>query len=178
MIGGATTERFWSAVQGLGVAEQARRRRRAVELLRRHDVTYNLHGDPEDSRRPWPLDLAPLIIEEGDWAELERGVEQRARVLEALLADLHGPGRVVEAGILSDEAVRGSPYHLAPMRGATVAGGRWLAIYACDVARDGEGRWVAVEDRCQVPSGMGYALENRIVVARTLPELFKDAHIR
>lgn len=151
--------------------EQARR------LIRDNGVTYAMQDENSGDQRPWVLDPIPLVIPGSDWATLELGINQRARVLDALLADLYGPQHVLREGLVPPELVFGSPRFLRCCHGMASPGGRWLHLYAAVVARNRDGRWVAIGDRTDVPRGLGYALENRLVVSRLFPEAFEQCNV-
>lgn len=103
---------------------------------------------------------------------------QRARLLNALLADLYGDQRLLAEGLLPSELVFGHPNFLWPALGIRPPGGIFLHSYAVDLARDADGRWQVLADRTQAPSGAGYALENRQIVSRALPELYRDLRVQ
>lgn len=148
--------------------------RRALELTRRliveNGVTYNVYADPQGADRPWALDPIPLLLTDAEWRSIERGLAQRARLLNALLADLYGPQRLLAEGIVPPELVFGHPNFLWPCVGITPRQGNWLHVYAADLARAPDGRWWVMADRTQTPSGAGYALENREILEQVLPE--------
>ncbi|HEX3838048.1 MAG TPA: circularly permuted type 2 ATP-grasp protein [Steroidobacteraceae bacterium] len=156
--------------------------RRGIELTRRliteSGVTYNVYADPKGADRPWALDPLPLMISATEWRLIERGVAQRARVLEALLADLYGPQRLIAEGVVPPELPFGHPNFLWPAHGIVPAGGTWLHIYAVDLARAPDGRWWVLADRTQSPSGAGYALENREIIEQVLPDPLRDLDVR
>ena len=151
--------------------------REARRLVRDNGVTYNLYGDPRGMSRPWELDPLPLLIRGEEWADLERGLIQRAELLNAVLLDLYGPRTLIEKGLLPAELVDGFGGYLLPCHGVAVTGNRPLIHYGVDLTRDAEGRWRVIGDRTQTPSGSGYALENRVVLSRVLPSLFRDSHV-
>ena len=157
---------------GLGRAEIERRFAGADRHLAESGVVYRVYGDEADADRPWPLAHLPIVIDAADWAVLAEGVLQRARLFEAILADLMGPARLVHDGILPAALIAGNPEFLRPLAGIGPAGGSHLHLYAADVTRAPDGRWWVLADRTQAPSGAGYAIENRIAVSRALPELF------
>jgi uncharacterized circularly permuted ATP-grasp superfamily protein/uncharacterized alpha-E superfamily protein len=156
--------------------------RRGVELTRRliseNGVTYNVYADPKGADRPWALDPLPLMISAAEWRQIEQGVAQRARVLDALLADLYGPQRLIAEGVVPPELPFGHPNFLWPAHGIVPTGGTWLHIYAVDLARAPDGRWWVLADRTQSPSGAGYALENREIIEQVLPDPIRDLDIR
>jgi uncharacterized circularly permuted ATP-grasp superfamily protein/uncharacterized alpha-E superfamily protein len=156
--------------------------RRGVDLARRliveNGVTYNVYADPQGRDRPWVLDPLPLLLSAAEWREIELGVEQRARLLDALLADLYGPQELLNAGVVPPELPFGHPNFLWPCHGITPPGNRRLHVHAVDISRSADGTWWALADRTQAPSGPGYALENRQIVTRVFPDLFNDLGVR
>ncbi|MBP3953944.1 circularly permuted type 2 ATP-grasp protein [Gemmata sp. G18] len=169
--------KFFDSLHELGPTEMARRWREAKDLIRENGVTYNVYGDPDGIARPWQLDPIPLLIPHAEAAALERGLVQRARLLELVLADLYGPQWLLKDGILPPELIVPNPGFLRPVHGIRVPGGRYLHLYAANLGRGFDGRWRVIGDRTQAPSGAGYALENRIVMTRTLPEAFQDCRV-
>jgi uncharacterized circularly permuted ATP-grasp superfamily protein/uncharacterized alpha-E superfamily protein len=156
--------------------------RRGVDLARRliveNGVTYNVYADPQGRDRPWVLDPLPLLLTASEWREIEAGVIQRARLFDALLADLYGPQQLLRDGTVPPQVPFGHPNFLWPCHGIAPAGGRWLQVYAVDISRSADGQWWALADRTQTPSGPGYALENRQIVSRVFPQLLNDVGVR
>src|ERR1700676_3698865 len=156
--------------------------RHGVELARRliveNGVTYNVYADPQGRDRPWVLDPLPILLTAAEWHEIELGVAQRARLFDALLADIYGPQRLLADGTVPAELPFGHPNFLWPCHGITPAGGHWLHVHAVDISRSADGRWWALDDRTQTPSGPGYALENRQIVSRVFPDLLGDLGVR
>jgi uncharacterized circularly permuted ATP-grasp superfamily protein/uncharacterized alpha-E superfamily protein len=140
-------------------------------------VTYNVYGDPQGMERPWELDPIPLLMAPADAGVIETGLVQRAGLLEGALADLYGPQTLVARGILPPQLVYGHPGFLRACHGMKVPGGRYLHLYAADLGRAPDGSMVVLADRTQAPSGAGYVLENRIVLARMLPEVFRECKV-
>jgi uncharacterized circularly permuted ATP-grasp superfamily protein/uncharacterized alpha-E superfamily protein len=157
--------------------ELAERWEQARRLIRDNGVTYTMQDEPSREQRPWVLDPIPLVIADADWMALEIGINQRARVLDALLADIYGPQHVLREGILPADLVFGHPGFLRCCHGMTVPGGRRLHLYAVVVARNRDGVWMALGDRTDVPRGLGYALENRLVVSRLFPAAFQECNV-
>jgi uncharacterized circularly permuted ATP-grasp superfamily protein/uncharacterized alpha-E superfamily protein len=158
-------------------AELADRWEQARKLIRDNGVTYNVHDDAAGEQRPWVLDPIPLVIAQADWTRLEVGVNQRARVLDALLADLYGPQHMLREGLVPPELVFANPAFLRCCHGIAQPGGRWLHLHAAIVVRNQDGRWMALDDRTGVPQGLGYALENRLAVSRLLPDVFQECNV-
>ena len=150
----------------------------AERLVRDYGVTYNAHGDPSGEDRPWRLDPIPLLIAPAEWQALERGLVQRARLLNAILADLYGDQRLLTDGPIPVSLVFGNHQFLRPVHGIEVPRGIFLHFLAIDLARGPDGRWWVLNDRTQAPVGAGYALENRVIMARTLPDMFHDCRVQ
>lgn len=168
-------------IDGLGSmtdAELARRWRLAERLLHENGLTYTADVDPGRNERPWNLDFMPVVIGASEWRALEDGLIQRARLLDAMLADLYGAQLLLRDGQLPAAVVLGNPHFLRPCHGVRPRDGRYLHVYAADLGRGPDGRWWVLADRTQAPSGVGFALENRVVLSRCLPELFRDFHVR
>ena len=168
----AVWTRFFDAFAAMTPAEIERRFGSADRHLREAGVTYRAPGETAD--RLWPLSHLPLLIDEADWQQLTAGIVQRAQLLELVLSDLYGEGRLVAEGALPAAAIAGSAEYLRPVCGIKPPGGRYLNLYAADVGRGPDGRWWVLGDRTQAPSGAGYALENRLVLSRAFSTLYKS----
>jgi uncharacterized circularly permuted ATP-grasp superfamily protein/uncharacterized alpha-E superfamily protein len=164
------------SLRALGSAELERRWEAARRLIHENGVTYNVYGDPRGLDRPWELDPYPLVLAPEEWARLRDALAQRARLWNAVLADLYGGQRLLRAGLLPPELVFAHPGYLRPCVGAA-ANAASLQLYAADLARAPDGQWWVLADRTQAPSGAGYALENRLVLSRILPEAFRDSRV-
>src|SRR4051794_29581414 len=171
-------DRFIHTLSGLGPEELAHRWQTARQRIRENGVTYNVYGDPLGMDRPWNLDAIPLLIPPDEWAHLEKGLIQRARLLNLILADLYGPQRLLLGGLLPPALVFANPGFWRPCHGVPVAGNTYLHLLAVDLARAPDGDWWVISDRTQAPSGAGYALENRIVLGGTFPDLFREFQVR
>jgi uncharacterized circularly permuted ATP-grasp superfamily protein/uncharacterized alpha-E superfamily protein len=167
--------RLLEALAALPPEEVEQRFAAADRRIRDMGVSYRVHG--EAAERNWPLGRMPLLIPEAEWREIARGVEQRADLLERVLADIYGPGRLVAEGFLPAAAVAGSKDYMPQMNGVKPPGGRWLRLYAAELGRGPDGRWWVLGDRTQAPSGSGYTLENRLVLSQTFPAFFREMNV-
>jgi uncharacterized circularly permuted ATP-grasp superfamily protein/uncharacterized alpha-E superfamily protein len=155
--------------------------RRMVNLerqVRDNGVSYNVYADADGPQRPWSMDLFPLIVSPQSWAQIEAGVLQRTKLLDRIMADVYGPQRLLAANLLPPALVQGHPGYLRPMHGVKPAGGTHLHIAAFDLARDPSGSWWVVSQRTQAPSGLGYLLENRLIISRLFPEAFRALNVQ
>jgi uncharacterized circularly permuted ATP-grasp superfamily protein/uncharacterized alpha-E superfamily protein len=159
-------------------AERAATQEHARRMLRDNGVTFTAHGDADTTRRPWKLDLLPVVIEPGEWRQIETGLSQRARLLNEILIDLYGAQRGIASGVIPPGLVFGNPQFLRPCANAPVRRNHYLQFLAFDLARAPDGRWWVLSDRTEAPSGAGFALENRVVSSHCLPELFAGQNVR
>jgi uncharacterized circularly permuted ATP-grasp superfamily protein/uncharacterized alpha-E superfamily protein len=156
----------------LGHPELLNRRAEAARLLADDGVDYQLSG-PGRGRRRWTLDPVPVLLGSQEWTEVERGVIQRAELLNLILTDLYGERRLLRTGLLPPELVYSHPGFVRQADQVRVPGPQLFSV-AVDVARTASGRWWALSDRTQTPAGFGYALENRVVVSRVFPSMYRD----
>jgi uncharacterized circularly permuted ATP-grasp superfamily protein/uncharacterized alpha-E superfamily protein len=160
----------WSAVfeelAGLSGESLAHARERAQRHADDIGTGFRIIGEGEE--RPWPLSPVPLLIPEREWQGIASGIAQRADLLEAVLADLYGEGRLVAEGHVPAALVAGSPFFLRPLAGLAPPGGYHLQFVAVDLCRGPSGEWRVLADHLRAPAGAGYALENRLAMARTL----------
>ncbi len=164
-------------LEEFGAAELARRADACQRFVNEHGITYNVYGDPRGMERPWQLDPIPLVIAPEEWRALETGLIQRATLLNRILADCYGAQDLIRSRWLSPALVFGQPDFLRPCHGIRLPGDTFLHFYAADLARSPDGRWWVVSDRTQIPTGAGYALANRLVTSRILPEPFRDNQV-
>jgi uncharacterized circularly permuted ATP-grasp superfamily protein/uncharacterized alpha-E superfamily protein len=127
--------------------------------------------------RPWRLDPLPLILEDRDWAALEAGLVQRAQLLDAIMADLYGARRLLSRYQVPAAAIFDHDEYVRPLVGSKALARQRLFMVAADLGRDGSGQWKVISDRTQAPSGAGYAMQNRRVVARVMPEIYHQANL-
>ncbi len=164
-------------LSGLGPSGLLARRTELARLLRNEGATYNVTRDQESRRQPWSLDPCPLVVDDSEWATLEAAVAQRVALLNLIFADIYAERRLVAEGRIPAELVLGHPAFLRACVGTAAPGGRRLFLTAVDVVRDASGAFRAVGDRAQAPSGLGYALVNRTILSRVLPNLHRESGV-
>lgn len=168
-------ERFLARLEALGHESINRRWDLAARLIREDDVQHPAGEGP--ASESWSLDLLPLLITPSDWQAIESAIIQRATLINQVLQDLHGPQHLIRNGVIPPDLVFAHPGFLRPCHGMKVPDGRFLHFYAADIGRAGDGRFILLADRTQAPSGAGYALENRVVITRTFPEIFRNFQV-
>lgn len=182
VTGQGGVRRHWQGVLSLinalphGLAERVDSARRVLD---EDGATYNIYSDPRSASQRWAFDPLPLILEADEWNALAAGLAQRARLLNTVVNDIYGPQRLLREHLIPPALVFANPEFLRPCRDPEAASDRpLLHHYAADLMRQPDGRWVVLSDRTQLAAGLGYALENRRVQARTMPELFRGRHVQ
>ncbi len=165
-------------LDAMGVQGLRHRTETARRIIHEQGITYNVYGDPLGVERPWELDPLPFVISANEWAGLERGLIQRATLINRILADCYGPQELIRSRWLPPALLFAQPDFLRPAHGIRASNGTYLHCYAADLARSPDGRWWVLSDRTQIPTGAGYALANRLVTSRVLPEPFRDCRVQ
>ncbi|MDO5494460.1 MAG: circularly permuted type 2 ATP-grasp protein [bacterium] len=158
---------IWEHLEGLGTRGLLSRKREVARLARDEGIGATA---PAIGAR-WQVDPIPLIFDESEWAPLAEGLQQRARLLDAILTDLYGERRLLRDHLLPAELFLGHDGYLLPADSVTIPGPRQLPVAGADLARGPDG-WVVITDRTQAPAGIGYALANRRLVTRVMEPLF------
>lgn len=170
-------QKILSALDAKGPAALRQYHERAKRMRHEDGATINPFDDPIERATPWALDMIPLPISQGDWNDIESGLMQRALLLEKILADTYGPQSLLKSGSLPPELVFANPNFLLPCHGIQPFGDRFLTFYAADIYRAADGRFRVLRDYGSNPAGLGYALENRIVMSRLFSELYHTSQI-
>ncbi|MCX7302545.1 MAG: circularly permuted type 2 ATP-grasp protein [Rhodobacterales bacterium] len=150
---------------------------RGDQYLRDQGVYLRQYGAEGSTERAWPLSHIPVLIEEAEWETLTAGLIQRADLLERVMTDLYGPGKLVSDGYLPPSLIAGNSEWLRPLVDVVPRGGHFLQFVAFEIGRGPDGCWWVLGDRTQAPSGAGFALENRVATTRTFSDFYAAAHV-
>ncbi len=161
----------------LGRAEFRRRQKLADLTFLRSGVTFSVYDGSGSTERIFPFDLVPRIVSATEWAEVSMGLAQRIRALDHFLADVYGDQRILDEGTVPRALVEGSKVYRKEMRGIRPPGGGYVHIAGIDLIRDREGRFVVLEDNVRTPSGVSYVLENREMMKKVFPEVFRECAV-
>jgi len=149
----------------------------AERLLEDLGATYNVYTDAGGAGRPFRADPLPLLIDPAEWRRVAAGLQQRSRLLEAVMADVYGPQRLLKEGLLSPDLVHANPDFLPGVRGFQPPGGKYLLASGFDLIRDPWGHWSVLRDHARIPGGLSQTLESRSVSANVLPAEFENSHV-
>ena len=171
-------DKLFTAFDTLGVSGLTARQKDIDWLLSENGVTYNVYNDPQGMHRPWNLNVVPFVLHQKEWDQVTQGIKQRAEILNLVLKDVYGEGKLIKEGVIPYEVIYGHRGFLRQCSGMELNTEKYLSIYAADLCRGTDGRLWVVNDRTEAPSGMGYALENRSTINRILPEMFAQMNIK
>ena len=168
---------FIRGLTAMGGEGRAQAAETAARMLRDNDVTYVARGSDGETARQWRLDMLPLLMSSTEWHALETGLIQRARLLNMIVADMYGPQQLLKSRSVPPALVFGNPEFLLPCHGVGAREDTFLHLLAFDLGRSPDGQWWVLSNRAQSPAGAGYALENRIITSRCLPEMFESCNV-
>jgi uncharacterized circularly permuted ATP-grasp superfamily protein/uncharacterized alpha-E superfamily protein len=171
-------DKFLQSLNQLGPDELQSRNLDINRYLKENGVTYNIYHNNNEFNYHWNLDIIPFLIHEQDWSIIESGLSQRASLFDLILKDIYGEQKLIKDGIIPMEIIY---YHRGFIReccGIDQPGNQNLVIYSADIAKSKDGGIWVLNDRTQAPSGSGYALENRMAMARIVPELFDQVKVK
>jgi uncharacterized circularly permuted ATP-grasp superfamily protein len=155
----------------------AQKKQEAEALFRRIGITFAVYGEGGDTERLIPFDMMPRVFTESEWRKLERGVKQRARALNAFLWDVYHRAEIIKAGIVPADLVYRNEAYEPAVVGVDPPGRVYSHIVGIDLVRTGPEEFFVLEDNCRTPSGVSYMLENREIMMRMFPELFRGMRI-
>ena len=154
-------------------AEQLEIKRKEAELLfRRVGITFNVYGENAGTERLIPFDVIPRLLANDEWQVLSKGAIQRVKALNMFLHDIYHDREIIKAGIVSENILLHSQYR-PEMFDVDVPGGIYAHIAGIDIVRTGEKQFYVLEDNLRTPSGVSYMLEDRKMMMRLFPELFR-----
>lgn len=150
-----------------------------AESMRMEDgATINPYDDLTEPQTCWGLDMIPLPLDSREWTAIESGIKQRLALLDKVLADTYGEQLLLKNGDLPPELIYANPSFLHACHGIIPPGDRYLTFYAADLYRGADGHYHVLRDYGSSPAGLGYALENRIVISRIFSDLYHKTQIR
>lgn len=166
-----------STFQSLDSFDYSNARNAANKILQENGVNFTGIVEEESQLRPWEIDLLPVSFSEQCWDAISQGISQRAKLIESITHDLYGEGRLISSGLIPPELVfRNNDFHREfhelPKESSQ------LLLYGCELGRSSSGQWWILSDRSSAPSGISYAVENRIVSSETMPEVFHRSQIQ
>jgi uncharacterized circularly permuted ATP-grasp superfamily protein len=141
-------------------------------------ITFTVYGDDDGTERIFPFDLIPRIIPDKEWQLIERGLTQRITALNLFLYDIYHEQKIIKDKVIPEDVVKTALHYRPEMLGVDVAKDIYVHICGSDLIRDGDGRYLVLEDNGRCPSGVSYLLENREAMKRAFPKTYQDSSVR
>jgi len=159
-------------------SEDLAQRKTAAELaIRQMGITFTVYSDKGNIDREWPFDIIPRVIDALEWRQIEKGLKQRLKALNLFVNDLYNDQQIINDGIVPRQLLDSSANFRPECKGIHPPHGVWAHICGSDLVRNEEGTMYVLEDNLRVPSGVSYMIENREVMKRTVPEVFRKCRI-
>ena len=163
----------------------ADRREEAEVIFRRVGITFAVYGDKDEdasgTERLIPFDLIPRVIPNDEWRTMKEGLVQRVTALNRFLHDIYHDQDIIRAGHIPAEQILSNAQYRPEMKGVDLFNGIYSHISGVDMVRapnaDGVGEYYVLEDNLRVPSGVSYMLEDRKMMLRLFPELFRQNRV-
>lgn len=174
----AHVQHLLASLQQLSEEELTYRRRAAEAMLLNMGITFNVYGDEQGTEKIMPFDVLPRIVAGDEWDALDKGLRQRVRALNLFLQDIYGPQQIVKDGVIPEHVIQSAKSFRPECVGLRPPRGIWCHINGIDLVRDGNGRMFVLEDNLRCPSGVSYVLENREIMKRTFPQVFRGLNVR
>ena len=167
-----------SILESFTLEDVARRERLQRLALMNQGITFTILGEKEGLERIFPFDFVPRIIPAGEWKQIQDGLVQRITALNLFLLDIYGEQKCLRDKVIPAELVLSRREYKRELRGVIPPRKIFTHVVGTDIIRDGEGRYLVLEDNCRVPSGVSYVLENRTLLNRVFPEFFASYPVR
>ncbi|MGB7344207.1 MAG: circularly permuted type 2 ATP-grasp protein [Pirellulaceae bacterium] len=165
-------------INSMGVAELSRRQSAIEHALYRMGITFTVYSDTQGTEKIMPFDVVPRIVSADLWSEIDAGLQQRIRALNRFLDDVYNERKIIAAGLIPAELVESASGFLPQCLGLRPPKGVWCHITGTDLVRDNEGKVFVLEDNLRCPSGVSYVLQNRHVMKRNFPQVFRASRVR
>lgn len=153
------------------------RNKQADILFRRMGITFAVYGEQTGVERLIPFDPIPRIIANAEWEKLNAGICQRVKALNRFLDDVYGERDILKAGLIPQDLILQNSEYTAEVEGFTPPNKVHTHISGIDIVRVDPDNFFVLEDNMRCPSGVSYMLEDREVMMRLFPDLFKEYNV-
>lgn len=163
-------------LSNVSIQQLAAKRAEAEVLFRRVGITFNVYGEADGAERLIPFDVIPRLISANEWDYLSKGAVQRVRALNMFLHDIYHDQEIIKAGIVPASILANAQFR-PEMFGVNVPNQVYAHVAGVDLVRTGESQFYVLEDNLRTPSGVSYMLEDRKMMMRLFPDLFRQYSI-
>ena len=168
---------IYDNLERVGIKQLEQKQTEIDWRLEDNGVTYNIYNDPEGTNRRWNLDPIPFVLENEEWEEISKGLKQRAKLLNLIFKDLYTEQKLIKEGIIPAEIIFGHKGFIPEVFNFENTDYYTMKYYAADISRGPNGKFWVISDKTQSPSGLGYAIENRLTMNSILNDLYPKVEI-
>ncbi len=147
------------------------------ELLARYGVKFGIYKNNVFKEQLFPFDAIPRIIEQDEFAYLEKGLKQRCTALNLFINDIYGDKNIIKDGVVPEEFVYAGSGYLVQCDGVKPPKGIYNHISGIDLVQGKDKSWYILEDNLRVPSGASYPMIARDICRKASPKTFETTHI-
>ncbi len=169
---------LYERLRSVSIDELARAQALSDRAYLDQGVTFTVYGDPSQTERIFPVDLLPRIIPNSEWRQLEQGLRQRVRALNAFLLDVYGEQAILRDGVIPRDLIESAVHFQRDFVGIRPPKDIYIHIAGIDLIRDASGTYQVLEDNVRTPSGVSYVLEDRLIMKRVFPQLYAQMRVR
>jgi uncharacterized circularly permuted ATP-grasp superfamily protein/uncharacterized alpha-E superfamily protein len=167
-----------NALEKAGIKQLEQKQFEIDWRLEDNGVTYNIYNDPDGINRKWNLDPIPFVLKEEEWDKVTRGLKQRAKLLDLIFKDIYSEQKLLKDGIIPPEIIFSHKGFIPEIVGFKNKDYYSLKFYAADISRGPDGKFWLINDRTSAPSGLGYAIENRLTMNSIANELYPNINTK
>ncbi|HSG71824.1 MAG TPA: circularly permuted type 2 ATP-grasp protein, partial [Planctomycetaceae bacterium] len=166
------------AIKNLAPGELQRRQATIDRAMMRMGITFTVYGDDRGTEKIWPFDIIPRIVGPDEWRTVELGLKQRIKALNLFIDDIYHDQQILNDGAIPRELLEEATSFRRECIGLNPPKGVWIHITGTDLIRHSDGRIYVLEDNLRCPSGVSYVLQNRLLMKRSFPQIFKASRVR
>lgn len=167
-----------NSIINLAPGELLRRQAAIDSAMMRMGITFTVYGDDRGTEKIWPFDIIPRIIGPSEWSTIDAGLKQRIKALNLFIDDIYHDQNILNDGIIPRELLEDAASFRRQCIGLNPPRGVWVHITGTDLIRHTDGQVYVLEDNLRCPSGVSYVLQNRLLMKRSFPQIFKASRVR
>lgn len=162
----------------LPVGELTKRQAAIDRAMMKMGITFAVYGDDRGTEKIWPFDIVPRIMGAAEWKKIEAGLKQRIKALNLFVNDIYHDQNILNDGIIPRELLEDAASFRRQCQGLNPPRGVWVHITGTDLIRHADGKIYVLEDNLRCPSGVSYVLQNRLLMKRSFPQIFRACRVR
>lgn len=165
---------FSESLESISQNSLKRRESQLNRSIQDNGITYNVYNHSTERTDSAQMDMMPFLLKQSDFEQIESALSQRTKLLNIVLDDFYGRQTIIGQKRIDPFLTYANPAFHRPCHGLLPARENHIHAYAADITRAADGKWWVLSDRVEAASGLGYALENRLLLSRIFPKILKE----